>query len=221
MATHYETLGVAIDADTEAIRRAYVALAKANHPDRRQSEDQVRQARADQQIRAANAAWHVLRDAQRRADYDRTIRVDRADEVRVPTSSHGEATTASSGSGGAVGARPAPPSGFVVPAAHASLWRYTPIVILLVVLIGVLVVSAYATAGGSDPEANATAPETTIGVGDCVRVIMVSGPAPAPVACGTSGAYRVQAIVDTPRPCPTGTDALARQKTTLCLAPIR
>ena len=75
MPTHYETLGVPIEADTEAIRRAYVTVAKANHPDRRQSDDASRRARAEERIRAANAAWHVLRDPERRADYDRTLRL--------------------------------------------------------------------------------------------------------------------------------------------------
>jgi len=72
VATHYEILGVVPDADTETVRRAYVAVAKANHPDRRQSDDEARRARADERIRAANAAWHVLRDPERRADYDRS-----------------------------------------------------------------------------------------------------------------------------------------------------
>ena len=93
---------------------------------------------------------------------------------------------------------------------------------IIVVLLGVLVVSAYATSGGSGSGTGvgADVSETRLGVGDCVRVVMISGstPAPAPVACGTSGAYQVRAVVDTPRPCPTGTEAIARQKTTYCLA---
>lgn len=221
MPTHYENLGVAHDADTETIRRAYVARAKANHPDRRQSDDETRRERADERMRAANAAWHVLRDPQRRADYDRTLRDDRSRStsgVARPRRS-ATASAAEPRPSGVVGARPAPPSGMVVPASQAHFWRYAPIVILLAVLLGVLVVSAYASSGGSTPPGATSATDATPAVGDCVRVVLTPSPAPAPVACGTSGAFRVQAVVDTPRPCPTGTNAVAlpSQKRTLCL----
>jgi DnaJ-class molecular chaperone len=63
--THYEVLGVDPGADTETIRRAYLMVAKATHPDRRQSDDPERVARAEEHIRLANAAWNVLRDTER------------------------------------------------------------------------------------------------------------------------------------------------------------
>ncbi|HEY6532140.1 MAG TPA: J domain-containing protein [Acidimicrobiales bacterium] len=221
MPTHYEILGVASDADIETIRRAYVALAKANHPDRRQTEDDTRRARADERIRAANAAWHVLRDPQRRADYDRSLR-------HGSSVGGGSTATAASGPGApgaprprpnVVGARPAPPSGMVVPASQASLWRYVPIAVLLVVLAAVLVVSAYATSGGSGPDSPGVQEAVPV-VGDCVLVVMISGArAPVPVGCGTAGSARVSAVVDTPRPCPTGTEPVAVPggRSTLCV----
>jgi hypothetical protein len=221
VATHYETLGVAPDADIETVRRAYVAVAKANHPDRRQAEDESRRDRAEQRMRAANAAWHVLRDPGRRAAYDRSLRPP---STGRPASSGGWASTGSAAatpaSGpGAVGARPAPPSGIVVPASQASFWRFAPVIVLLAVLAIVLVVSAYATSGGSAPSST-IAPEVAPTVGDCVLLVSTGGRvAPVPVSCGTQGSVVVAAVVDTPRPCPADTKpiALADAETTLCL----
>ncbi len=218
MPTHYEVLGVDPGADTETIRRAYLVVAKATHPDRRQSEDPGRAARAATHIRLANAAWSTLRDPARRAEYDASLR----------GFDHGAPSSASATPRSAAGAPrppaartyPSPPSGVVVPAAHASLWRYTPIVVVLVVLAALLVFSAYATSKDSGP--GVAAPKSTVPqVGECVLVAALpSGRAPAPVACGTERSYRITDVVDAPRPCPTGTDdqvTLSDQKTTLCL----
>jgi hypothetical protein len=214
--THYQVLGVDPGADTETIRRAYVMVAKATHPDRRHSDDPERVARAEEHIRLANAAWNVLRDRDRRAEYNRSLRSD-----PVVGSAPGTAPRATAGSG-PTAAHPAPPSGHVVPAGQASLWRYAPVAVVLVVLLGILVVSAYATSR------DATAPTDTLArsqvptVDECVLVaFLTGGRAPVPVTCGTQGSFRVVSLVDTPRPCPSGTEQLplSDQKTTLCLVP--
>jgi hypothetical protein len=67
--THYEVLGVARGASTAEVRRAYVALARRHHPDQHAG-DRAAQARAEQEMRRINAAWEVLRDAERRRRYD-------------------------------------------------------------------------------------------------------------------------------------------------------
>ena len=60
--THYELLGVGRDATDDGIRAAYRAAAAASHPDA---------ATADAaRFAAARAAYDVLRDPKRRADYD-------------------------------------------------------------------------------------------------------------------------------------------------------
>lgn len=59
---HYRTLGVSPAAGPETIHRAYRALARAAHPDR--SGEPTAMVRL-------NAAWEVLRDPDRRAEYDR------------------------------------------------------------------------------------------------------------------------------------------------------
>ncbi|HSL57911.1 MAG TPA: J domain-containing protein [Acidimicrobiales bacterium] len=67
--THYEVLGVARGASAADIRRAYVGLARQHHPDQHAG-DPSAQARAEGEMRRINAAWDVLRDAERRRRYD-------------------------------------------------------------------------------------------------------------------------------------------------------
>lgn len=63
MNNHYETLGVAKDADAKAIRAAYRKGARKAHPDR-QGGDHA-------QMMALNIAYAVLSDESRRAHYDK------------------------------------------------------------------------------------------------------------------------------------------------------
>ena len=63
--THYDVLGVARDAPVSEVRQAYMALARAHHPDRAGGDADA--------MRAANEAWATLRDPDRRATYDRSL----------------------------------------------------------------------------------------------------------------------------------------------------
>lgn len=63
MASHYDLLGVAPDATTEEIQRAYRILALRHHPDVAPDTDQAVMA-------AINRAWSVLSDPGRRRTYD-------------------------------------------------------------------------------------------------------------------------------------------------------
>lgn len=63
---HYEVLGVARDASTTELRRAYLDLARRHHPDRPGGN-------ADR-MREVNEAWAVLGDAVRRERYDLSLR---------------------------------------------------------------------------------------------------------------------------------------------------
>ncbi len=60
---HYRTLGVARTASATEIRQAYHARARQHHPDRRRGGDDV--------MSSVNAAYEVLADPVRRAEYDR------------------------------------------------------------------------------------------------------------------------------------------------------
>ena len=64
MASPYEVLGVAPDADAAELRRAYLALARRHHPDVDGGDPLAMQ--------AVNDAWATLGDPERRRRYDRT-----------------------------------------------------------------------------------------------------------------------------------------------------
>jgi hypothetical protein len=64
--SHYDVLGVSPDADTSEVHRAYLALARRHHPDRKGGDD-VR-------MRTINEAWTVLGDPARRQQYDLVVR---------------------------------------------------------------------------------------------------------------------------------------------------
>src|SRR5215470_15314430 len=61
----YDTLGVKRDASVEDIRKAYRKLAKKHHPDVNPGNKA-----AEDKFKAVSAAYEVLSDAKRRAEYD-------------------------------------------------------------------------------------------------------------------------------------------------------
>lgn len=65
----YEILGVAKDATGDEIQARYRSLAKELHPDRNPGNK-----KAEEQIKEVNAAYHILKDADRRAKYDELSR---------------------------------------------------------------------------------------------------------------------------------------------------
>jgi molecular chaperone DnaJ len=66
MRDYYEILGVARDADTDTIKKAYRKLALQHHPDRNSGSTD-----AEERFKEATEAYEVLRDEQKRAAYDR------------------------------------------------------------------------------------------------------------------------------------------------------
>jgi curved DNA-binding protein CbpA len=68
--THYDVLGVDPAAEMEAIRRAWRLKVRLLHPDRhRDSPDDV-QAEAARETLRVNKAWDILRDPDKRRQYD-------------------------------------------------------------------------------------------------------------------------------------------------------
>ena len=63
---YYEVLGVARGADANAIKKAYRQKAKELHPDRNKDNPE-----AEAQFKEANEAYEVLKDADKKAAYDR------------------------------------------------------------------------------------------------------------------------------------------------------
>lgn len=66
MRDYYEILGVARDADADAVKRAYRKLAMQYHPDRNDGSPE-----AADKFKEATEAYEVLRDSDKRAAYDR------------------------------------------------------------------------------------------------------------------------------------------------------
>src|SRR5687768_1933865 len=73
--TYYEVLGVASDASPAEIRRAYVALARAYHPDFHTTASPEVHAANERAMQAVNEAWTVLSNAAARRRHD--DRIDR------------------------------------------------------------------------------------------------------------------------------------------------
>ena len=63
---YYEVLGIARDAGDDEVKKAYRKLAFENHPDRNPGDKA-----AEQRFKEATEAYEVLRDPQKRAQYDR------------------------------------------------------------------------------------------------------------------------------------------------------
>lgn len=65
---YYQILGVESDADTPSIKSAYRKLARKYHPDLNPAKD------AESRFKEVAEAWEVLKDKQRRAEYDELYR---------------------------------------------------------------------------------------------------------------------------------------------------
>ena len=204
--THYEVLGVADDATTEQIRRAYRALVRRFHPDHLGDRRDNPRSRADAEahIRELNAAWQELRDPDRRARYDRRHGAGPVPRSRAPYSPFPPGT------------EPEPPGGFeewfadahrrrgaarVVtrPAGPAKPFRLRLLIGFgVVVLVGILLVVALT--GGSDGSM-----PPAVGQGQCVRV--EPGPQTIQVPCDEPNDGRVLEQVNVPGACPNGASA--------------
>jgi curved DNA-binding protein CbpA len=71
---HYAILGVPPTATQAEISHAYRALLRRHHPDTRTPDDESQSAASDTTLQQVLAAYTVLRDPVRRADYDQEAR---------------------------------------------------------------------------------------------------------------------------------------------------
>ena len=87
MSSHYDVLGVGVDADLEEVRQAYYRKARLLHPDRLTGASAAQQHMAEAEMKAVNAAWNTLRNGDARRHYDTELGLVDAggeDEVSEP-----------------------------------------------------------------------------------------------------------------------------------------
>jgi hypothetical protein len=83
--TFYDLLDVAPDATSAEIRRAYLDLARAHHPDQHAAAGDAARTANEREMQRINEAWAVLGDAGRRRAYDATLARTAAPEPSQPT----------------------------------------------------------------------------------------------------------------------------------------
>lgn len=71
----YEVLGVSPNASLLEIRQAHRQAVRASHP------DLIGHRGAEADLRAANAAWAILSNPERRAEYDASLRLGQPENI--------------------------------------------------------------------------------------------------------------------------------------------
>jgi molecular chaperone DnaJ len=193
--THYERLGIAMDASSGEIRDAYRRAARLHHPDTHGD----RSAKAMAEV---NQAWWVLRDPQRRRDYD----------LSLPYG--GPAPRSATGAPPRTGARTSspvsPPASTPRTVAHPAFdrvvnyaeparfpWRFMAVLAsigILVVLLGVIIAKP----------AKPIPPDNVLTAGSCVAV--QPNDDVAEVNCTDIHDGVVEVVVTFGERCPTGTE---------------
>lgn len=207
MTTHYDTLGVRPSADAAALRAAYLAKARVHHPDRHIDASPATRAAAARTMREVNAAWSVLSDPEARRRYDASLAPPTAGTTASPTPT-GAARAPSA-------ARPVRPSVAPEPVVVHHPMRWIPTVVILALLLGIFVFTAFAASGGDDAPRPTVAPGD-LGVGACVltgRVLTVT-------PCTGPHDATVVTIVATFRGCPVDTSVYTLDTSRVaCLRP--
>jgi DnaJ-domain-containing protein 1 len=201
--THYETLGVAPGTPPDAVRRAYVDLARRLHPDRFVDAGPGERTDADRRMREVNEAFRILGNPGRRVAYDtELLRARTVGSAREKVS--GAAPTATGRVTGDLF------TDTDVVDTRSVIVRALPWLLLLGALGAIFVFTAYATGGGPAEDNLA---------GSCV--LPDTRQLATPVSCATDGARLVRVVVLSAGGCPPGTDVFqpADRDTALCLAP--
>lgn len=132
-ATLYDTLGAAPHDTYEQLRRAYRRASKASHPDR--------QPGREDQFRAVQSAWEILRDADKRGAYDAQLNPPEEREAaphRPQPPPHSPPTAATPPPGGDP-PPPNPPSGYRT--SNPPDFLSTHATGLLAMVLGVMVIT--------------------------------------------------------------------------------
>lgn len=175
MATHYETLGIASTSTTQEIRKAYLRRARALHPDRQQGKTPKEARRAEQAMQQVNVAWNVLSDPTKKADYDLSLRPRSATtQTRPATQQTTAPRQANRPPAGASQPHTANSAGRSIDEEEGdgsvSVWASVPVLLILGLLLGVLIVTAFADGEPADNRPVIQS-STELDVGDCFTIV--------------------------------------------------
>jgi hypothetical protein len=163
-------------------------------------------------MREINRAWSVLSDAAARQHYDLELALARAKAARsAPPSRPAPATARASAPSEPFRSQPVYHHGYVEVAPGYGVWtaifRAVPWLLVVVVLGGIFVFTAFAAAdrsGEATPEQPIVA--STASVGDCIR--RLSATELGIVDCSRANQGRIVDKVSVGRPCPTDSAAI-------------
>ncbi len=92
--THYDTLGIADDADLDEIRRMYFGLAKLFHPDRYHRESETKLKRIQRAFTELSHAYETMKNSESRESYNFKMKKEIDARAKRAASGQGEATVA-------------------------------------------------------------------------------------------------------------------------------
>lgn len=172
MATHYETLGITPTSTTQEIRKAYLRRARALHPDRQQGKTEKEARRAEQAMQQVNVAWNVLSDPAKKADYDSGLRPRTTPTAQRASTAQRQASRPTAGSAGHTTQQPY--AGRAIDEeggdGSVSVWASVPVLLVLGLLLGVLIVTAFADGEPADNRPVIQS-STELDVGDCFTLV--------------------------------------------------
>ncbi|MFT7476470.1 MAG: curved DNA-binding protein CbpA [Verrucomicrobiales bacterium] len=173
MASHYDTLGVKPKSTTQEIRKAYLRRARVLHPDRQLGRSPTEARTSEQAMQQVNVAWNVLSDPKKKADYDKTLRARlkqslpgpaRATQPAARQEAQRTKPTGTTGQSQSRSMNDEPGDGSV------SVWASIPVLLLLGLVLGILIVTAFADNRTQEPPP--TTPSTQqLDVEDCFAFI--------------------------------------------------
>lgn len=210
MGTHYDTLGVKPGSTTQEIRKAYLRRARALHPDRQQGRAPAEARQAEQAMQQVNVAWNVLSDPTKKQEYDKSLTSPRSGASRSPA----RPTQTPRAQAPRVQASPSrEPSGAKIDETpgdgSVSVWASMPVLLVLGLLLGILILTAFAGRGNDEPVRQEDT--ATLSVDDCFQLV---GDAPRERSCNTGVADGlVIEIGPAPGNCPTDTMSLRDPRT--------
>jgi len=222
MGTYYETLGVKRSATTKEIRKAYLRRARALHPDRQLGRPQKEARKAEEAMQAVNVAWNILSNPTKKAEYDQGLNGSKGSNSAGPTTQRSNASgstpRAATGKPNQMPPRraaAASPSGSANRASanrasanrrpieeresdgSISVWAAIPVLVILGLLLGIVIVTAFADDGGPDAPPRV---DGVLNVGDCF-VLVATRPVERDCAAGISEG-QVTSVAPDPGNCP-------------------